>query len=188
MRVRVKIEDSLSEYLERLHSLFNEEKEEILRTATRVVTGEYGDKYAYIPFRMSTKFNPNLYMSGQEEDRWIIEKDGPITHLYFNYTGMTYQRRFVTGGTRAYIENEEYGDNYFKVWWEFATESTREKKPSQRVLGRDYAYFQETGMDSIAKKKYAKHPRAIRDGLHAGTPEMMFKIEEYVSEIMKRAE
>ena len=69
-----------------------------------------------------------------------------------------------------------------KVWWEFATPETWGKPPEERELGRDYAYFQETGNDKLAK--YAKHKYAITRGIHAVDETALAEVEEYLNYII----
>lgn len=164
--------NDLEEYLLRIAEKVEEEKEPLLKELTRYVVGEYGDMEAPIPRRMSTRFNPNLFYSGQEEHNWEIVKSGNITSLYFTYTGMSLTRRAYPGG--------------FKVWREFAPKSQQKRRPTFRVLERDYAYYQETGEDPIADKKYAKHQWAIRGGLLTSKSKIIHDAQEYMLQIMNK--
>ena len=75
--------------------------------------------------------------------------------------------------------NTAKGDNTRKVWWEFAD------KNNPNLLGRDYAEFQETGEDDIARSEDAKHKHFIRDGLYASNSEIQSATARYLNAILK---
>lgn len=177
-------EDSFSEYLDYIYDSFHEHKVDELKRQARILTGEYDTTDAYIPRNMAVgkynEFNPNLHLSGQEEEYWkISSKSNPhnlmggsnLTSLEILYTGMRL--------------HENYGDDA-RVWWEFA--KGYEGDPNERELGRDYAYYQETGIDKVAKPKNARAKGAIAMGVKQGSDEVLKHSKNYLHSIMRRGD
>lgn len=164
-------EDTITEYLTNLQSDYEKQEHTILeKMATRLV-GEYGDETdGFIAPLMSHEFNPNLFMSGQDEDYWKIEQGDERSTLEIIYTG------------------KRLHDNYSHplVWWEFATEDTADDAPRYRQLGRDYAYFQETGRDPVAESSKAKHKYAVKTGLLTGASAVREVAGDYLMQLMKK--
>lgn len=171
MKAKITVTDSLTEYFETIQANMNENLEEQLRVmARRLVGEEENPSDGFIAPEMSTDFNPNLYISGQEEEYWKLSHNSSqlmgghqSSVLEIMYTGMRL--------------HENLGSDA-KVWSEFTNDYGR--------LGRDYAFYQETGMDPIAKSRDAKHKGAIATGVRA-SKELMFEMTvNFVENILKK--
>ena len=157
--------DTFTEYLEYLQKAIVEEQEEILHKMARTMVGEtYDDESGFIAPRMSTDFNPNLFISGQEEHYWEFIDKGDFSQLEIIYTGMRLNQSL---GLDAMVWSE-FGDKY------------------AHHLERDYAFYQETGNDPIAKPARAKHKYAIQRGVHASQYAVRDTAGEYIESLMKR--
>ena len=178
MKIKVEVKDTLTEYLETLENNVEEHFPDALKKAALLLVGtDEGDDGAYIPSNMSTDFNPNLWLSGQEEDRWVIENDNGEITLFINYTGMTW------GTSGRYT-----GEGDMMGWWEFGGESQGYPQPPTR----DYAYFQETGKDKLMDKfhknegsKYAHHKHGIKKGLKEGTRPVRQDLARYLELLLE---
>ena len=153
--IQFEIQDNLTEYFDELEKHFNSHKDNLSYSFSRKVVGAYGNPNTPIARHMSTKFNPYLFMSGQDEHYWDFTDNGEIATMEVLYSGKHLHDKYPVGKA--------------KVWWEFATKSTRNKPATDRVLEKDYAEFQETGDDSAANYPVdpndAKHKYAIDKGL-----------------------
>lgn len=184
MKTKIQItEDTITEYMDFIWESFNKNAPRELEKQSRLLVGEYGDEHdGYIAPNMATArygdFNPNLFMSGQEQDYWkhygssnphgiMGQKD--LIGIEILYTGMRL--------------HENYGDDA-KVWWEFAKDN--EGDPTERILGRDYAYYQETGLDPIAHPKHARAKGAIATGVRESKRELLEHSSKYLESIMKK--
>ena len=176
-------EDTITPYLNQISENYEKASEYHLKDLARVLTGDSRNKSDKGTIGMlMAKWNPNLYLSGQEEDRWLIETSAEGKTIYVNYTGMTWERR--------------YFDEDFKVWWEFSEEiyhagSTRAiryiqyvMEPEERTLARDYALYQETQYDRIADPRFARHPHSVREGTDAGSDLVLKKASQYLENII----
>lgn len=164
-----KVKDNLTEYLNKLEEHLEAEKPEMLNTLMREVVGYPFSKGGFVAPLMSTTFNPFLYSSGQDSSMWQ-GTIGEVSRLETVYSGMKLHRFYDTP----------------KVWWEFSTTTpVTVSGGGKRVLTRDYAYFQETGIDPIAKSKDAKHKHAIERGFNASKSHVISEAGKYVERIMK---
>ena len=163
------VEDTLTAYLDKLAKVFEENKPELARKFTKGVVGEYQNpESGFIAPLMSTTFNPYLYTSAQMVNKWVIDQEEFITTVEVLYSGLGLHSIFPAGRAR--------------VWWEFATKDTWGKKdPFKRELARDYSYFQETGIDKLAKSDDAKHQGAIQTGLSQVNETALVEVEEYLN-------
>ena len=169
MKIKALItEDTTSEYLDKLEQNINDQEVSLAGDLAKEFTGTGGTGTGHIPKHMSTKFNPNLFMSGADERYWQVSK-GDVTTIEILYTGMRL--------------HEEYSNPL--VWWQFATEDTMGNLPRERTLERDYAYFQETGIDNVAKPELAKHKHAVQKGLSEASEKDLSKVGEYLIQIMQ---
>ena len=185
--IKFHVEENVTKYLDTIYKNYEDAMPYHLKDLARVLTGggagsTVGGTKGSIGVRMAD-WNPNLYLSGQEEERWLIEKSSKGHSITVNYTGMTYKKR--------------YHEDEFKVWWEFSEEiyhagSTSAIRyiqyrmdPEDRTLARDYALYQETTYDGVADPRNARHPHAIREGAKEGTPTIEKKAAEYLENIMK---
>ena len=162
-------EDTITEYIEELESLFESEKPQLLNTLMREIVGYSYSFGGYVAPLMSTDFNPFLYSSGQDSSMWHGEIGEGISRLETVYSGMKLHM----------LHNKPM------VWWEFATPDTVGNQPRERKLLRDYAYFQETGIDPIAKSKDAKHKHAIERGFANSESHVIDETAKYINRIMQ---
>ena len=73
------------------------------------------------------------------------------------------------------------------VWYEFSTEYPKYIwNPLKRHLARDYAYYQETGIDPIAKSEDAKHKGFIRRGVQNSEKRIQNKTAGYLKQILRQ--
>lgn len=157
-------EDTITEYLTRLDSSFEDRKEHILNEMMYSATGYPGDRRAPIARKLMMEgtsgnkeyeYNPWLYKSGQDKSFWSYESEGDILTVLANYSGM-----------RGYESSDE-----FKVWAEFSEEwedepyIARKMDPYDRTLARDYAFYQETGADKYASSEDARHIGFVNRGM-----------------------
>ncbi|MBO6273020.1 hypothetical protein J6O48_09630 [bacterium] len=177
MKVKLTVKESLTEYFETIQANMEENKDKQLRIMAKELVGEYDDPDdGYIAPLMSTKFNPNLFLSGQDEDNWRVSHEA--SQLMGGHQASIIEIMYT--GLKLY---DIYGIDEAKVWWEFAKD--QEPDPEERVLERDYAFFQETGIDPIAKPKYAKHKGAIATGVRASKDRMFEMTQQFVMNILK---
>ena len=157
-------EDTITEYLNKLNSTFEDSKEHILREMMYSATGYLGDTSAPIPRKLMKEgssgnkdyeYNPYLFKSGQDRNFWSYESKGDVLTILANYSGM-----------RGYESSDE-----FKVWAEFSEEWEDEPyiaqrmDPYERTLAREYAFYQETGADKYASPKDARHIGFVNRGM-----------------------
>lgn len=167
-------EDTFSEYLTFIYDNFHKNLPTELKHLARTMVGEEEDDgTGFIPKFISTTFNPNLFISGQEEEYWQLKSSqrsnviggGNLSSIEVIYTGMRLHENL---------------HNYAKVWTEFAGDDG--------MLERDYAFYQETGMDTIADSSDAKHKGGIRAGVMASSDTLFNHTAEYVYNIMRRGD
>ena len=80
---------------------------------------------------------------------------------------------------------EEFLGDHAKVWWEFSEELDPGLPEEERTLARDYAFYQETGVDKIARPRGAKHKYAIQRGLWAASQQQIhYTLESQVKRIL----
>lgn len=170
MKAKITVEDSLTEYFNTIQANMDENTDEQLRLMARRLVGEEEDPNdGYIAREMSTGFNPNLYISGQEEDFWNITQN--TSQLMGGHQSSVLE--IIYTGMRLH----ENRGNDAKVWSEFMNDYGR--------LGRDYAFYQETGLDPIAKSSDAKHKGAIAKGTRASKKTMFDMTISFVKNILK---
>lgn len=180
MKAKITVtEDTFSEYLDFVYNSFHENAPKELKREARLLTGDEWDADSgFIAKYMSTTFNPNLYASGQEADYWVVKnKSNPhglmggsnVSTLEIYYTGMRLHNNY---------------DDEARVWWEFA--EGQEADPTERVLERDYSFYQETGIDPIALPKYAKHTGAIAKGVRESKDTLLTNVSDYYYNIMRK--
>ena len=163
-------EDSLTEYLMELKQLIQSQRKEIAIALTEELVGTDGEE-GYIGSLMG-KWNPYLYLTGQNRANWVEESEEGMDSIEAIYSGMDIHKFFG-------------GEPPEGVWWEFATDETDSYPPRKRKLARDYAYYQETGIDIRAKPKFARHKHAIEQGTEYATPHLYAQTEKYVAQLME---
>lgn len=170
MKAKLTVEESLTDYFNTIQANMEENIDAQLRLMARALVGEEENPNdGFIARNMSTSFNPNLYISGQEEDYWNISRH--TSQLMGGHQSSVLE--IIYTGMRLH---ENYGDDA-KVWSEFMNEYGR--------LGRDYSFFQETGLDPIAKSSDAKHKGAIAKGTRESKDKMFEMTENFVKNILK---
>ena len=175
-------EDTFSEYLDFIYNSLHENMPKELKREARLLTGdEWDENSGFIAPRMTVslfgEFNPNLFASGQEEEYWVIKNasrslvqgGGNVSSLEAIYTGMRLHKHY---------------DDDAMVWWEFAEDN--EPDPALRVLGRDYSFYQETGIDPIARPEDARAQGAIKEGVKASSDTLFSHAADYVYNIMRK--
>lgn len=161
-------EDTFTDYLNELEKHFNSHKDTLNYAFARSIVGNYGSMNGKIARLMSTDFNPHLYATGQDENLWKHTIEEGMSIIEIMYTGMHLHEEYPVGKAR--------------VWWEFGKYA---RGGTDDVLERDYAWYQETGQDPIAKSKDAKHKGAIQRGLSSANHKDLNRTTEYMEAIMK---
>lgn len=161
-------DDTLTDYLNELEKHFQAHKELLNYEFARSIVGNYGSTGGKIAHLMSTDFNPYLYTSGQDESFWKKTVDEGISIIEIMYSGMHLHEQYPVGKAR--------------VWWEFGKYARGGRND---VLERDYAWYQETGEDKIAKPQDAKHTGAIQTGLASANSNDLKQTAHYMESIMK---
>lgn len=166
-------EDTITEYFDLISKNIDENAPTQLKKMAEKLTGEYDTHEGYITQNMAVvkyrEFNPNLHLSGQDQDYWEILEENSVHSLTITYTGM-----------RLY---DLYDIDEAKVWWEFA--ENQEGNPRDRILARDYAFYQETGIDKYALPKYARAKGAIAHGVYEGKYELYEMAAKYLENITR---
>lgn len=183
MKAKFTVKEDLTEYFEYIYKTLHDTSDKELKKQARILTGEYeDDSDGYIAPLMTAHifgyFNPNLFISGQDENYWkLYSQSNPhgimggknLSGIEIMYTGMRLHEEMGYGA---------------KVWWEFADNPYAE--PEERELERDYAFYQETGIDPIAKPKHARAKGAIAIGVRDSKPELLQHSKKYLESIIKR--
>ena len=146
--IKFEIQDNVSEYLDKLQDGMLDNMEYVLKQVSYEATGTLEDESKPIP-KLIGRWNPWLFMSGQTDSARTYDISSKKSEININYSGMRYE--------------EMYSEEEFSPWWEFAEDF--DSNPRTAVLERDYAYYQETGIDSVASPADAKHKWAIEWGL-----------------------
>ena len=171
-------EDTFSEYLTYIYNSFHENMPKELKRQARLLTGEEGDENTgFIAKHMSTDFNPNLFISGQEQEYWIIKNSsrtlvqggGNVSSIEAVYTGMRLHENLEPGTAMVWREFGEYGVG-----------------GTEDVLERDYALYQETGLDKYAPPWLAKHQGAVAKGTKESSITLFEHAADYVYNIMRK--
>lgn len=167
--IKFQVDDNFTKYLEELEKNFDTGKSAMTEAFTRSIVGNYGSPISgHIAEFMSQTFNPYLFTSGQDENYWNLNKSKGKSVIEVLYSGMHLHNVYPPGKAR--------------VWWEFGKEGVGGRND---VLERDYAYYQETGRDKLAKSEDAKHQGAIEYGLLMSSEKDLEKTAHYLELIMK---
>lgn len=165
MSLKFAVEDNASQGLDALQARFSEEKRTVLQEMMFAATGRPGDTKAPIARRLMEdgmglpgrySYNPWLFRSGQDTSFWTFDLNDDESFVLANYSGMRGYRELDE--FKVWIEfDEEYGgDNYWEIY---------KKDPYDRELDRDYAFYQETGVDKYASPADAHHIGFVSKGL-----------------------
>lgn len=159
--IRFEVEEDLSEYLAYL-------EKEIKNTARdEKVLNRMAEEFVDIVSEVIPTWNRNLIASGANPERWNIFSKENLTELEIIYTGMT-----GPGGTAPSPKDLPQG-----VWKEFGDKATK-------TLKRDYAYYQEFGIDEIAKNFEGHHYVASAIGSF-DEDVIEYYAEDYIRELLK---
>ncbi len=164
--------DSIEEYFTKLKEHMDTEKPEMLNSLMTTIVGfPFSPMGGYVAPRMG-KWNPYLYSTGQDREYWEGEITDAESYLQAMWTGRDINHFFSGGLPKG-------------IWWEFATEDSWGKPAREKKLERDYAWYQETGQDPIAKPSDAKHKGAIRRGIIASKDEVLRDAQDYLNRIIE---
>lgn len=130
MGTKMTVKDTLTKYINDVIKLVDDESNTRKFLETTGQELHFNNISEFIP-----QWNPNLIMSPMERDNQIYEVSNELSVLELVYTGFTRREELID------------------VWWEFSDDMEQMRKPDERELERDYAYYQETGIDSIANPK-----------------------------------
>lgn len=166
-------EDRISEYLDTISNKVDNQAKQHLTDMAKLLTGTSGIQQYIAPW------NPNLFLSGKDQSKWIFEQSDDRSSISVNYTGMTAR-------SRSYD---------FKVWWEFSEEYQNASsyddwewlqysEPFERTLARDYAYYQETGEDEVAEESDARNQQYIEKGIEDTYKTIINKSAGYLKNII----
>ena len=157
MTLKFEVTENVTEYLDKLDAHMETESKTILHNLGAILVEDY------ITPRIP-KWNPNLVNSGEDTDYWKFSNKGGRHTLEILYTGMT--------------DEAMDGDLEKGVWWEFGDQGTR-------TLKRDYAYFQETGIDPIALHIDAKNKWFVANSVWASKNQLLTIASKYMDDIME---
>lgn len=189
MSIKYSIEEDVSEGFDKLQARVSEDMKHILSEMMIDATGTEGEENAPIPRRLMyepkpTEYNPYLFMSGQDRSRWDYNINEDESSVIANYSGMEHR-------TMRPPEDE------FMVWWEFSEEYDPEMPqeewyilvfhtdPTERTLDRDYAFYQETGVDKYAKPEHARHKGFVNRGMGDASEKMGYTLKTNIVRILK---
>ena len=168
--------DTITEYLNTISENVDFKTPFHLRDMAELLTSDKG-----IEQYISHNFNRNLYKSGQDQSKWIYNKRDDGHAITITYTGMT---------------DRVHGSD-FKTWIEFSREFIeegadetayhivkRKYTPYQLHLERDYAFYQETGLDEYTNPKFARHTQYVEKGVEIRHKTIINKSAGYIKNIM----
>lgn len=159
--ISFEITDKVSTKMDALNSELASNMKHILDEMMESATGKEGDEKAPISKNIGMNQNKWLYKSGQQKEFWRYESGTGTHSVIANYSGL-----------RGPIFDDE-----FDAWYEFSNLWNKYDRNSYLIdlairndgeeltLMRDYAYYQETGIDVYASPKHAKHQGAVKKGL-----------------------
>ena len=159
--IQWKVKENFSEYIDYL-------KKELNNTSRdEKVLKEMAEEFVDIVSEVIPTWNRNLIASGANPERWNIFSKENLTELEIIYTGMT-----GAGGTAPSPKDLPKG-----VWWEFGDKETN-------TLKRDYAYYQEFGIDEIAENFEGHH--YVASALGSFDEDVIeYFAEEYIRQLLQ---
>lgn len=168
MKVKIQVEDTVSEYLTYLEEAIAD------KGRTKHFLELWAEDFADIVNETIPKWNPNLMYSGLNPSFWKVAYEEGISKISILYTGFT---------------GEGMGEpDDIQVWWEFGK---YHKGGYSDILGRDYAYYQEYGVDKYAPSQKVQAPsfgghHFIESGLYTFEEVMPYHVEEYLRAILNK--
>ena len=193
--IKFEFEDNLSKYFTRLEALWDKEEKFIMKELMYSATGRLGDTYAPIPTRLMHEgkngkaeynYNPYLYESGQDASQWLYTKGETESEIIANYSGMRGHRandrlKVWVEFSEEFLEEMAYGSTP-----EAAYAEVKQIDPKFRTLDRDYAFYQETGIDEWADSEDAEHIGFVKRGLEEASKEKIPNtLERQMGRILK---
>lgn len=159
--IRWEVTENLSKYVDYL------EKEIKNTSRDEKVLKEMAEEFVDIVSEVIPTWNRNLIASGANPERWNIFSKENLTELEIIYTGMT-----GPGGAAPSPKDLPQG-----VWWEFGDKATK-------TLKRDYAYYQEFGIDEIAENFEGHH--YVASALGSFDEDVIeYYAEDYLRQLLK---
>lgn len=135
-----------------------EEVEKLVLDSQKDITYKLADILVYsVEPRVDTG---TLIESGFNEDNWFFHNKENLSILEIMYTGKDNEKR----------------------WTEFGFDPDN---PTDTSQWRDYAYFQETGIDEEASKSDARRPHFIRDAINEQSDEIINRTQKYYNQLIK---
>ena len=200
MTLKFNIVDNSTKYFNRLEKLWEDETEYVLKELMTSATGRLGDRNAPISKRLMEQgrkgirpynYNPYLFMSGQDKGHWKIEQDQDQSSITANYSGMRgYMANFDGDGFKVWVEfSEEFRDYIDEgyAWEEAYYIVQHQTEPHDRILDRDYAFYQETGQDEFASPENADHIGYVSEGLQeAAETQIPYTLNSQTKRIFNR--
>ena len=157
-------DEDFTSYLQKLEALLNDTSntENFLRDAGY----ELHDRYIR---PLMPEWNPNLVYSPLEAKHQHFEHMKGFSSLALEYTGFT--------------EQEHSKEGLRDIFWQFAINFD----PFTHHLARDYAYFQETGIDSVVSpKQYVPtHQHFAEKGTQEYETEYHYKCMAYLEKLIR---
>ena len=200
MTFKFNIVDNSTKYFNRLETIFEDETDHILKEMMTSATGTYGNRNAPISKRLMEQgksgrrkynYNPYLFMSGQDRNYWKTTHDGDLHSITANYSGMRGYMAAGEDGFKVWVEfSEEFRDKMNEGYeWGEAFEYVRhEYLETERTLDRDYAEYQETGIDEFADPENADHIGYVSLGLEeAAQQQIPYALQSQAKRIFNRA-
>lgn len=161
--IRWEVKENISEYVDYLQKeLKNTSRdEEVLK--------KMAEEFVDIVSEVIPTWNRNLIASGANPERWNIFSKENLTELEIIYTGMT-----GPGGTAPSPKDLPQG-----VWWEFGDKATK-------TLKRDYAYYQEFGIDPQGEAETFEGHHYVASALGSFDEDVIeYYAEDYIRQLLK---
>ena len=147
--------------MDALNSELASNMKHILDEMMESATGKEGDEKAPISKNIGMKQNKWLYKSGQQKEFWRYESGTGTHYVIANYSGL--RGPIFDDGFDAWYEFSNLWNKYDRN--SYLIDLAIRNEGEELTLMRDYAYYQETGIDVYASPKHAKHQGAVKKGL-----------------------
>ena len=176
--------ETVSEYLTLLTEEVDKGKKKHLHDMAELLTHKGIEPLA------PKKNTPYLYKSGEKESRWVYDLwDKNKATVSITYSGMTYKEDGYSNKLKTWLEFSEEakyaqealerGDYSEYTYYRYHMSAT------SRTLSRDYAFFQETGIDELADSDDAKHKYFIERGIDNRHKTILNKSAGYLKQIIR---
>lgn len=168
MKAKILVEETVTKYFDELFMNVHDENNMFKLLDT------IGDEAKMDIDQDVPRMNPNLRYSGLNDKFWDFQNLEDAYRLIIPYTGFT---------------GEGMGEpDDIRVWWEFGKKHTGGYNDT---LGRDYAYYQEMGVDAFAPNSKVKAPtfeghHYVSLGLATTEGYMGDYVEEFLSVMLSK--